>query len=91
MVTRCVGRSPEGENLLNRIASLIAQIDDAVSASDETGSVTGELRLNAPLPAASYPWAEIVPTFPYRYPAIKLDLRPRRERAPSRTRACIRG
>lgn len=73
--TRSVALTPEGEALLARVAPLIAQLDDAVTVYEVGEPLSGDLRINAPLSAASYLLVKIVPTFLARYPGIDLDLR----------------
>lgn len=73
--TRSVGLTVEGEALLLRVAPLIAQLDEAVAPDEARGPIVGDLRINAPLSAASHLLAEVVPGFAARHPGIALDLR----------------
>lgn len=73
--TRSVGLTPDGEVLLSRIAPLVAQLDDAVALKGPGEAITGDLRINASLSAASYLLARIVPVLADRHPGIRLDIR----------------
>ena len=64
-----------GEDLLARIAPLLAGFEEAISLSDTEGSIMGALRINASLSAASYLLENIVPKFIARFPNIEVDLR----------------
>ncbi len=72
--TRSVAPTSEGQALLTQVAPLIAELDALVTTGSD-GTVTGNLKINAPLSAASYLLADIVPGFLARYPGIELDLR----------------
>lgn len=73
--TRSVALTLEGEQLLARIAPLIAGLDEAISSGGAEQSISGSLRLNAPLSAASHLLVGIIPEFLARYPGVELDLR----------------
>lgn len=73
--TRSVGVTPEGKELLERIAPLIAGLDDAIRPINDQETIGGSLRINAPLSAASYILKGVIAAFIDRYPRIDLDLR----------------
>lgn len=74
--TRSVALTPEGEAILSRVAPLMAQLEAVVAhGAEDQGTVSGDLRISAPLSAASYLLASVVPAFMARHPAVNLDLR----------------
>jgi DNA-binding transcriptional LysR family regulator len=73
--TRSVRLTLEGEDLLARVAPLIAGLDEAVSRTGAEQAIAGTLRINAPLSAASHLLATVIPDFIARFPSVELDLR----------------
>ncbi|RJS91000.1 LysR family transcriptional regulator [Salinisphaera sp. Q1T1-3] len=74
--TRSIAVTPEGAAILARIASLIAEFDAALASGGQAeGSVAGNLRINAPLSAASFLLSDILPAFHAQHPQIEIDLR----------------
>ena len=73
--TRSVSLTEAGEQLLQRIAPLLGQLNEALEdASGAAGRLTGTLRINGNAGAISLLLRTVVPTFLQRHPAVQLDL-----------------
>ncbi len=73
--TRSVSLTESGEQLLQRIAPLLLQLDGALEeVAGAQGRLTGTLRINGNFPAIQLLLASVVPVFLARYPDAQLDL-----------------
>lgn len=73
--TRSVALTEAGEQLLQRIAPLLMQLDSALEdVAGSKGSLTGTLRINGNVSAIRLLLESVVPEFLQRYPGVQLDL-----------------
>ncbi len=73
--TRRVSLSGAGETYLNRVRSILQDIDEAHSAaSSETQELAGVLRILTPPVLATYALAPLIAEFRHRYPKIQLHI-----------------
>ncbi|MGA1799029.1 LysR family transcriptional regulator [Sphingomonas sp. 4RDLI-65] len=73
--TRSVAPTEAGERLLQRLAPVLRDLDEALDAvSDDSGQPSGTLRINGNEAAARLLLGTVVPLFLARYPQMALDL-----------------
>lgn len=74
--TRSIATTLEGAAFLTKIASVLAELDVALSApTGDPHGVSGTLRINTPFSAALFLLEHLVPSFAAAYPNIDIELR----------------